>query len=108
MPVIVGVSAPGFAAMRTLARAALDAGAAGVVIAAPSSLRTDDQIVTYYRQAGQAVGADAPLVIQDYPLTPGVVMTPIVIRHRRRNPVLRDAEARRLAGPRKNLDAARL
>ena len=38
MPVIVGVSAPGFAAMRTLARAALDAGAAGVMIAPPSSL----------------------------------------------------------------------
>jgi 4-hydroxy-tetrahydrodipicolinate synthase len=80
MPVIVGVSAPGFAAMRTLARAALDAGAAGVMIAPPSSLRTDDQIVTYYRQAAEAIGTDAPFVIQDYPLTLGVVMTPSVIR----------------------------
>src|SRR6185295_8488113 len=33
MPVIVGVSAPGFAAMRGLARAAMEAGAAGVMIA---------------------------------------------------------------------------
>jgi len=80
MPVIVGVSAPGFAAMRTLARAALDAGAAGVMIAPPSSLRTDDQIVTDYRQAAEAIGTDAPFVIQDYPLTLGVVMTPSVIR----------------------------
>jgi 4-hydroxy-tetrahydrodipicolinate synthase len=80
MPVIVGVSAPGFAAMRGLARAALDAGAAGVMIAPPPSLRTDDQIVGYYAQAVEAVGADVPVVVQDYPLTLSVVMTPGVIR----------------------------
>ena len=31
LPVIVGVSAPGFAAMRALARSVMDAGAAGVI-----------------------------------------------------------------------------
>ncbi len=77
---IVGVSAPGFAAMRSLAREAMEAGAAGVMIAPPSSLRTDDQIVTYYAQAVEAIGADVPFVIQDYPLTLGVLMTPSVIR----------------------------
>ncbi len=80
MPVIVGVSAPGFAAMRSLSRAVMDAGAAGVMIAPPSTLRTDDQIVAYYRQAVQAIGPDVPFVIQDYPLTFTVVMTPAVIR----------------------------
>lgn len=80
LPVIVGVSAPGFAAMRTLAQASMDAGAAGVMIAPPNSLRTDDQIVTYYRQAAEAIGADVPWVIQDYPLNFTVVMTPGVIR----------------------------
>jgi NAD(P)-dependent dehydrogenase (short-subunit alcohol dehydrogenase family) len=35
MQIIVGVSAPGFAAMRSLARASMDAGAAGVMIAPP-------------------------------------------------------------------------
>lgn len=80
LPVIVGVSAPGFAAMRTLARASMEAGAAGVMIAPPSGLRTDDQIVTYYRQAVEAIGADVPFVIQDYPLNFNVVMTPGVIR----------------------------
>jgi 4-hydroxy-tetrahydrodipicolinate synthase len=80
LPVIVGVSAPGFAAMRTLARASMDAGAAGVMIAPPSTLRTDDAIVGYYRQAAEAVGADVPFVIQDYPLTFSVQMTPAVIR----------------------------
>jgi len=79
LPVIVGVSAPGFAAMRTLTRAVMDAGAAGVMIAPTPNLRTDDQIVGYYRQAAEAVG-DVPWVIQDYPLTLSVVMTPAVIR----------------------------
>jgi len=80
LPVIVGVSAPGFAAMQSLARAAMDAGAAGVMIAPPNTLRTDDQIVTYYRQAAEAIGMEVPFVIQDYPLNFSVVMTPGVIR----------------------------
>ena len=80
MPVVVGVSAPGFAAMRSLARGVMDNGAAGVLIAPPNSLRTDDQIVTYYRQAAQAIGEDVPFAIQDYPLQFTVVMTPGVIR----------------------------
>jgi len=80
LPIIVGVSAPGFAAMRTLAHGAMELGAAGVMIAPPSNLRTDDQIVGYYRQAVKAIGEDIPFVIQDYPLTFQVVMTPKVIR----------------------------
>jgi 4-hydroxy-tetrahydrodipicolinate synthase len=80
LPVVVGVSASGFAGMRALTRAVMDAGAAGVMIGPASNLRTDDQIVTYYRQAAEAIGADVPFVLQDYPLTFGVVMTPNVIR----------------------------
>lgn len=80
VPVVVGVSAPGFAAMRALSRASMDAGAAGVMIAPVPSLRTDDQIVTYFAQAVEAIGDDIPWVLQDYPLTLSVVMTPKVIR----------------------------
>jgi 4-hydroxy-tetrahydrodipicolinate synthase len=80
LPVIVGVSSPGFAAMAALAKAAMEQGAAGVMIAPPPSLRTDDQITGYYRQAVEAIGADIPFVIQDYPLTLSVQMTPKVIR----------------------------
>ncbi|OYX72318.1 MAG: dihydrodipicolinate synthase family protein [Rhizobiales bacterium 32-66-11] len=80
LPVIVGVSAPGFAAMRSLARQVMEKGAAGVMIAPPPALRTDDQITGYYRQAVEAVGTDVPFVIQDYPLTLTVQMTPKVIR----------------------------
>ena len=80
VPVVVGVSAPGFAAMRSLAQGVMELGAAGVMIAPPSSLRSDDQIVNYYAQAVAAIGTDIPFVIQDYPLVLTVVMTPKVIR----------------------------
>jgi 4-hydroxy-tetrahydrodipicolinate synthase len=80
MQIIVGVSAPGFAAMRSLALKSMDAGAAGVMIAPPPTLRTDDQITGYFKQAIEAIGDDVPWVLQDYPLTLSVVMTPAVIR----------------------------
>ena len=80
IPIIVGVSAPGFAAMRSLARSVMDAGAAAVMIAPVSSLRSDDQITGYFRQAVEAIGNDIPFVLQDFPLTTGVMMAPNVIR----------------------------
>ena len=80
MPIIVGVSAPGFAAMRSLTQDVMAAGAAGVMIAPPNTLRTDDSIVQYYQQASQAIGADVPFVLQDYPLTFSVQMSPGVVR----------------------------
>jgi 4-hydroxy-tetrahydrodipicolinate synthase len=80
LPIVVGVSAPGFAAMRALARDVMERGAAGVMIAPPNTLRTDDQIAGYYAQASQAIGAHVPFVIQDYPLTFSVQMAPAVIR----------------------------
>ena len=80
LPIIVGVSAPGFAAMRALTQDVMTAGAAGVMIAPPNTLRTDDQIATYYKQASEAICVDVPFVIQDYLLTFSVQMTPAVIR----------------------------
>ncbi|WBG61905.1 dihydrodipicolinate synthase family protein [Pseudomonas citronellolis] len=80
LPVVVGVTAPGFAAMRALTREVMERGAAGVMIAPPNTLRTDDQIVGYYHQAVEAIGSDVPFVLQDYPLTFSVQMSPGVIR----------------------------
>lgn len=71
-PVVVGVSAPGLAAIRELTKAVMDLGAAGVMVAPSSSLRTDEQIVTYYRNVVETIGADVPLVLQDFPLSTGV------------------------------------
>lgn len=71
-PVVVGVSAPGLAAIGELTKAVMDLGAAGVMVAPPSSLRTDDQIITYYRNVVETVGTDVPVVLQDFPLSTGV------------------------------------
>ena len=78
VPIVVGVSAPGFAAMKTLSDAAIDLGAAGVMVAPPGSLKTDDQIVTYYHNAAEVLG-DAPFVLQDFPLVTNVVIPTKVI-----------------------------
>ncbi len=79
VPVVVGVSAPGFAQMGALTQMVMDDGAAGVMIAPPSALRTDDQIVTYYMQAAGFIG-DVPFVLQDFPLVTNVQMSVPVIR----------------------------
>jgi len=78
VPVVVGVSAPGFAAMTALSNTSMDAGAAGVMVAPPGSLRTDAQIISYYHNAAEALG-DAPFVLQDFPLATGVVISTDVI-----------------------------
>jgi 4-hydroxy-tetrahydrodipicolinate synthase len=67
-PVVVGVSAPGLAAMEDLTRTVMDLGAAGVMVAPPGNLKTDDQILAYYQLVGATLGADVPLVVQDFPL----------------------------------------
>lgn len=78
VPVVVGVSAPGFAAMQALSAAAMDAGAAGVMVAPPGSLKTDDQILGYYHTVAEMLG-DTPFVLQDFPLATGVQIAPEVI-----------------------------
>jgi 4-hydroxy-tetrahydrodipicolinate synthase len=74
-PVIVGVSAPGLAAIGELSKAVMDAGAAGVMVAPPSSLKTDDQILAYYQNVVATIGDDVPLVLQDFPLSTTVVIS---------------------------------
>ncbi len=74
-PVVVGVSAPGFASMRSLSDAVMDQGAAGVMIGPPRTLRTDDQVASYYAVAAETVGEGTPFVLQDYPLSFDVQMS---------------------------------
>ena len=72
----------------------MDAGAAGVMIAPPPHLRTDDQITAYFKQAEEAIGDDIPWVLQDYPLTlDGGVDARGDPQDRDGQPVLRDAQA---------------
>jgi len=79
VPVVVGVSGPGFAGMAELTRAVMDAGAAGVMVAPPSTVRTDDAAVAYFHNVADAIG-DVPFALQDYPQATGVQLTPGVIR----------------------------
>lgn len=79
-PIIVGVSAPGFAAMRSLSRKVMDMGAAAVMIAPGAGLKTDDQITGYFRNAVEAIGGDIPWVLQDYPHSTGVTMSNGVVK----------------------------
>ncbi len=49
------------------------------MIAPVPTLRTDGQITRFYDDAATAIGATTPFVLQDYPLTFTVAMTPEVI-----------------------------
>ena len=74
VPIVVGVSSAGLAALGELAREAMAAGAAGVMVAPPHTLRTDEQIFDYYRMVAQTLGG-IPFVLQDHPLSTGVQMS---------------------------------
>ncbi|NNE52975.1 MAG: dihydrodipicolinate synthase family protein [Sulfitobacter sp.] len=80
VPVVVGVSAPGFAQMQSLTQTVMAEGADAVMVAPPGGLKTDDQIVSYYHQVVDFIGA-APLVLQDFPLATGVqISVPVIAR----------------------------
>jgi 4-hydroxy-tetrahydrodipicolinate synthase len=79
VPVVVGVSSPGFAAMRELAQAVMDDGAAGVMVAPAGGLKTDDAVFNYFSQAAETLGG-VPWVLQDFPQSTGVHIAASVIR----------------------------
>ncbi|MDQ0390483.1 dihydrodipicolinate synthase family protein [Labrys monachus] len=72
VPVVVGVSNPGLSALVALSQEAMAAGAAGVMIAPPPGLKTEEQVINYYALVCTALGADVPVVLQDFPLALGV------------------------------------
>lgn len=78
LPIVVGVSSSGFAAMGALANEAMAAGAAGVMVAPTGGLRSDDQITGYYHNVANTLG-DIPFVLQDFPLVTGVTIPSKVI-----------------------------
>ncbi|WP_019142790.1 dihydrodipicolinate synthase family protein [Noviherbaspirillum massiliense] len=87
VPVVVGASAPGFAPMRELTQSVMDMGASGVMVAPPSTVRTDDQILAYFDMVNETLGAQVPWVLQDHPVSTGVQMsTPVVLRILKNSP----------------------
>lgn len=79
VPVVVGASAPGFAPMRELTDSVMSLGAAGVMVAPPATLRTDDQIAAYFDMVNETLGPDVPWVLQDHPMATGVQLSTSVI-----------------------------
>lgn len=79
VPVVVGASAPGFAPMKELTQSVMDLGASGVMVAPPSTVRTDDQITAYFDMVNETLGAEVPWVLQDHPVATGVLMSTAVI-----------------------------
>lgn len=78
VPVVVGVSAPGLAAMTMLSTEAMQMGASAVMVAPPMGLRTDAQITGYFQNVADALG-EIPFVLQDFPLATGVQISTSVI-----------------------------
>ena len=79
VPVVVGASAAGFAPMKGLTERVMDLGASGVMVAPPHTLRTDEQIVSYFQMVGETLGPKVPWVLQDHPVSTGVQMSAQVI-----------------------------
>ena len=79
VPVVVGASAAGFAPMKELTQSVMDLGASGVMIAPPPTVKTDDQIVSYFDMVSETLGPDVPWVLQDHPVSTGVQMSASVV-----------------------------
>ena len=63
---------PGLANVALLTSVAMSAGAAGVMIAPPAGLASDEQTEGYLHQACDMIGPSVPVVLQDYPQATGV------------------------------------
>lgn len=79
LPVIVGVSSPGYASLAELARRAVDAGAAGVMVAPPGTSKGDEAVLGYCREVERRLGG-VPWVLQDFPLAGGPPMSVTLVR----------------------------
>ncbi|XAH23390.1 dihydrodipicolinate synthase family protein [Xylophilus sp. GW821-FHT01B05] len=79
-PVVVGVSNASIANLRELTARVMDQGAAGVMIAPPHGLKTEDELFAYFSGVFAQIG-DVPTVLQDYPASTGVWMSvPSILR----------------------------
>lgn len=77
--IVVGASAPGTDNLVSFAKKAMDMGAAGLMIAPVSGLKTDDQVYAYWAHVLQQLGPDIPVCYQDYPQTTAVATSVAVL-----------------------------
>jgi 4-hydroxy-tetrahydrodipicolinate synthase len=72
VPLIAGVSAPGNDALLRFSATAMDAGAAGVMVAPISGIRTEEQAFRYFASVCEGLGRDIPVALQDFPFATNV------------------------------------
>ncbi len=78
LPVVVGATAPATDPSVAFARDAVSRGAAGLLVAPPRMARPNEVAVQrHYQVLAEAV--DVPIVVQDFPTSSGVFMTPAFI-----------------------------
>lgn len=75
IPVVAGASNAGVDTMVAFGRAAISAGCAGLMVAPLPTLRTDEQIFGYFTLIANRLGANVPLVLQDFPQVTSVQMS---------------------------------
>lgn len=80
LPVVVGISDPGLGNLAALGRHAMDKGAAGLMVTPDRGPARDDRVEGYIHAVAAALGPDAPLVFQDFPLATGVPVSARLIR----------------------------
>jgi 4-hydroxy-tetrahydrodipicolinate synthase len=79
VPIIVGVSNPGINNLSRLSKSAMDAGAAGVMIAGIPGLKTDPQVLGFFDAVMSKLDDGTPVCLQDYPPTTTVFLSNDVI-----------------------------
>ena len=79
VPIIVGVSNPGIDNLSRLSKSAMDAGAAGVMIAGIPGLKTDSQVLGFFDAVMSKLDDGTPVCLQDYPPTTTVFLSTDVI-----------------------------
>ena len=72
VPVVVGVSNPGLENLLRLTNVAMDAGAAGVMVAPMVGLNTEQKIYGYYARLFDSLQPGIPVCYQDFPQGTGV------------------------------------
>ena len=69
VPIVVGVTNPDLDALARMAATAMDAGAAGVMVAPKPGLSGDEAVHAYIAEVCGRIGEQVPVVYQDFPLT---------------------------------------
>jgi 4-hydroxy-tetrahydrodipicolinate synthase len=79
IPVVVGVSSVGTLNLKRLTDKVMGLGAAGVMVSPTTGLKTDEQIETYIGSVVKELGAQVPIVLQDYPQLTAVHMSAALV-----------------------------